>query len=271
MAAGSGHKALSRDFFENQSVRFARYCGATMPFFIAVILFDVMLVYHAYKSGRLQPWVYIILMFPFIGGIAYLGVVVVPEWFDGAKQRRRVAEARDPNNRYRILSEELLLTDTIAIRSELAGACYELGRFDEAIHHFDHILAQPLGHEPQYALGKARAQHGQGRPDEALATLDRLRQTWPDFESADGHLLYARALAETGRSDEALEEYEQINELYPGAEATVRHGLLLEQLGRVSDAKARYGELLVRMKRVPQHIRNAQAEWISTAEKRLSV
>src|SRR5689334_14866704 len=89
-----------------------------MPFFIVVILFDVTLVYHAYKNGRLQPWVFIILMFPLIGGIAFLGVVVVPEWFDGAKQRRRVAQARDPNNRYRILSEELQVTDTIeSVRS----------------------------------------------------------------------------------------------------------------------------------------------------------
>ena len=88
--------------------------------------------------------------------------------------------------------------------------------------------------------------------------------------SAEGHLLYARALAETGRSDEALDEYEQIAESYPSAEASVRHGLLLEQLGRVADAKAKYGELLVRMKRTPQYVREAQAEWLSTAEKRLS-
>jgi len=241
-----------------------------MPLFIAVILFALMLVYHAYKTGRMQPWAYIILMFPLIGGLAYLAIAVLPEWLDGAKQRRRAAESRDPNTRYRVFSEELQVTDTIATRSELAAACADLGRFDEAIRHYDHILGQPLGHEPRYALGKAKAQHGLDRPQDVLATLEQLRETWPVFESAEGHLLYARALAETGRSDEALDEYEQIAESYPSAEASVRHGLLLEQLGRVADAKAKYGELLVRMKRTPQYVREAQAEWLSTAEKRLS-
>jgi hypothetical protein len=47
--------------------------------------------------------------------------------------------------------------------------------------------------------------------------------------------------------------------------------LLLEQLGRKAEAKAKYGELLVLMKRTPQYVRDAQAEWLSTAEKRLSV
>ena len=64
-----------------------------------------------------------------------------------------------------------------------------------------------MGSEPAYALGKAQAQFGLNRPADALATLDDLKAQWPDFESAEGHLLYARSLAEVGRIDEALDEY----------------------------------------------------------------
>ena len=43
-------------------------------------------------------------------------------------------------------------------------------------------------------LGRARAEFGLGRFTEARATLDDLRARWPSWESADGHLLYARTL-----------------------------------------------------------------------------
>ena len=80
-------------------------------------------------------------------------------------------------------------------------------RFDEAERHYDHILTLPMGREPAYALGKAQAQFGLDRFADTLVTLDHLKEQWPDFESAEGHLLYARSLAEIGRIDEALDEY----------------------------------------------------------------
>ena len=99
------------------------------------------------------------------------------------------------------------------------------------VRHYDHILMLPLGGEPAYALGKAQAEFGRNRPAEALATLDDLQKRWPDFESAEGHLLYARSLAEVGRIDEALEEYYALVPYSPGAEARVRYGMLLRMVG----------------------------------------
>ena len=43
-------------------------------------------------------------------------------------------------------------------------------------------------------LGLARAEFGLGRSEDTVKTLDELRRRWPDYQSAEGHLLYARAL-----------------------------------------------------------------------------
>src|SRR5262249_36625757 len=99
---------------------------------------------------------------------------------------------------------------------------------------------------------------------------DGLRERWPDFESADGHLLYARALAELGRTDEALEEYHALVGYAPGAEARVRYGLLLDMVGRTAEARIVFNELLIQMRRAPKYLRDAQAEWLNIAEKQLS-
>jgi hypothetical protein len=82
--------------------------------------------------------------------------------------------------------------------------------------------------------------------------------------------LYARALAGVGRNEEALAEFQGVAAYFPGPEARVRYGLLLNLMGRTSEAKVVFAELLIQMKRTPKHLRAAQAEWLSIAEKQLS-
>ena len=125
----------------------------------------------------------------------------------------------------------------------------------------------PLGDDAIYALGKARAQFGLGRAQDAVATLDELRTRWPDYQSAEGHLLYARALEESGRTQDALAEYQALANYYPGAEARVRYGLLLDKAGRQGEAKTVLTDVLTQLKRAPKYVRRAQAEWIALAEK----
>src|SRR5439155_5428086 len=222
-----------------------------MPVALVVLLLDITLIYHASKTGRLQPWAFIILMIPLVGALAYIVVELVPEWFGspGAQQvRRRVANKLDPEKRYRELSDRMLDADTIANRSALAAECLELGRFDEAERHYDHILSLPLGDDPIYALGKARAQFGAKRPSEAIATLDNLQSHWPNFQSAEAHLLYARALAQAGRADEALEEFSALLTDSPGADVGVRYGILMKLVGCAAEGWVVLKEVMLQMK-----------------------
>jgi hypothetical protein len=64
--------------------------SAAMPFALVILLLDITLVYHASRTGRMQPWAFIILMVPLFGAIAYICVEVIPEWFSspGARQAR---------------------------------------------------------------------------------------------------------------------------------------------------------------------------------------
>ena len=243
-----------------------------MPFGIVLLLVNVGLIVHAAKTGRFWPWGYVILFIPGFGALAYVLVELLPEWFGSAQgqhARRRVVSTLDPGKRYRMLTDQLEVADTIANRGALAEECLELGKFAEAERHYEHILALPMGDDAIYAFGKARAQFGLGHASEAVATLDDLRKRWPDYQSAEAHLLYARALEESGRTDDALYEYQAVANYYPGAEARVRYGLLLDKAGRRAEAKVVFTELLTGLKRAPKYVRRVQAEWIALAEKAL--
>ncbi len=243
-----------------------------MPLALILGVLDVILVVHAAKTGRFSPWAYVILLIPVFGALAYVAVELVPDWFgsvQGQKARKRFVSTLDPERRYRALADELAITDTIANREALAAECLALGKFEEAKHHFDEIVARPLGEEPVYFLGRARAEFGLGRPADAIATLDDLRRRWPDYQSADGHLLYARSLEEAGRAEEALAEFQALADYFPGAEARVRYGMLLGRLGREAEAKRVLTDVVTHMRRAPKYVRRVQAEWIGLAEKAL--
>ena len=243
-----------------------------MPFGVILLVINVGLIVHAAKTGRFWPWGYVILFIPGFGALAYVLVELLPEWFGSAQgqhARRRVVSTLDPEKRYRLLTDQLDVADTIANRAALADECLTLGKFAEAEGHYERILALPMGDDAVYALGKARAQFGLGHPQDAVATLEDLRVRWPDYQSADGHLLYARALEDSGHTEEALFEYQAVANYYPGAEARARYGLLLDKAGRRAEAKVVFTELLTHLKRAPKYVRRVQAEWIALAEKAL--
>lgn len=244
-----------------------------MPFALAILMLDVMFVWHAAKTGRMCPWAYIILALPGFGALAYLAIEIVPEWLgsvEGQKACAAIDRKLDPLKRYRALTREVAVADTVANRAALADECLNLQGYEEAKQHFEAILRQPQGDEPAFMLGRARAEFGLGEFNRAIGTLDGLRARFPHFQSAEAHLLYARALDEGGHTDDAIAEYEALIEYYPGAEARVRFGELLTAIGRGREGRAMFLEVKARAAKAPAYVRKTQGQWIAAAEKALS-
>jgi hypothetical protein len=241
-----------------------------MPLAVVLFLVDATLVIHAAKSGRFWPWAYVILLLPGFGALGYVIVELVPEWMGsvhGRQTRKRLSRNFNPEKQYRQLADQLEVADTIASRAALADECLDLGKFVEAKRHYEHILAQPLGDDPIYCVRKARAEFGLEAWQQAVATLDDLRRRWPDYQSGEAHLLYARALEAGGRTQEALDEYQALSAYYPGAEPRVRRALLLKAVGRGAEARGLFAEVVKQLRRAPRHARRLQAEWIAIAER----
>lgn len=236
------------------------------------ILFTVInigLIVHAIKTGRFMPWFYVLLFLPGIGAAIYIVVELIPEWTGTRRARnarQRIGRTLNPTGRYRQLTDELAMVDTISNRSALAEECLNLSRFDEALALYADILHKPLGDEPVFMLGKARALFGLGRMEETVACLEELKARWQNYTSFDGHLLYARALEGAGRNDEALEHYELVGRYFPGAEPRVRQAQLLKRLGHDAESRAIAEDVARGLQRAPSHVRRNQREWLSLAQ-----
>ena len=161
------------------------------------------------------------------------------------------------------------VTGNVASRQRYADELVRLGRAKEALPIYQTCLTGVFQEDPKLLLGYARAQFESGEPAAARATLDDLIRKNPDFKSADGHLLYARAVEAEGDVEKALSEYATLSEYYPGAEAGVRYARVLNRLGKRSEAQQTLKALLDRAKFAPAHYRKAQREWLDEAHREL--
>jgi hypothetical protein len=241
-----------------------------MLFAIISIIIQVLLVVHCIKTGRQFLWIWVIVLLPIAGPIAYIAVEMLPELF-GSRAAKRTARGMkkvlDPHADLRRYESEARMGGNVASTQRYAEELVRQGRHDEAIEQYRKALTGLYEHDPNLMLGIAKAQFGKGDAPAARQTLDDLIRVNPDFRSPEGHLLYARALETEGNADKALEEYKVLAQSYPGAEAAARYAQLLKAQGQPEESQRVARELLDSARIAPAHYRRAQKEWLDVAEK----
>jgi hypothetical protein len=239
-------------------------------FLIISIIIQVLLVVHCIKTGRNTIWIWVIVLLPIAGPLAYIAVELLPELFGSRTAKRtarNVKKALDPQADLRRYENEARMGGNVASTQRYAEELTRQGRYDEAIEQFRKALTGLYEHDPNLMLGIAKAQFGKGDPSGARQTLDDLIRLNPDFRSPEGHLLYARSLEDEGNATKALEEYKVLAHSYPGAEAAARYAQLLKSQGQADESKKIARDLLDQARVAPEHYRRAQKEWLDVAER----
>jgi hypothetical protein len=238
-------------------------------------LLSLGLIVHCIKTGRNTIWVYVLVVlisFPFIGSLVYFGAEILPGLLRSRSTQRAMRGIRttlDPEGQLRKLETEANVAGNVASRQRYADELVRLGRAAEALPIYKTCLTGVFTEDPKLLMGYARAQFESGDAAGARKTLDDLITTNPDFKSADGHLLYARALEAEGDVSKALSEYAALAEYFPGAEAYVRYAKLLNRSDQSPLAQQTLKALLDRAKYAPAHFRKAQREWLDEAHREL--
>jgi len=241
-----------------------------MPVLLALsVALQFFCLVHMVRTGRPYWWLWIILIGSFLGVAVYIVTQVLPDLRASPKARRaarRVQQALDPARERRRIEAELAVSDTVQNRLRLARECLALGDAGNAVVLFESCLKGLHANDPHIMLGLAQAQFAHGDAGATRRTLEALITANPAFRSADGHLLYARALEQLGDVDAALHEYEALSEGYPGEEGRMRYALLLRRIGRPEEARRLFDQTLARAKIAPRHYRQENHEWIELAK-----
>lgn len=242
-------------------------------FFILSLALQAALIVHVIKTGRNMLWIWAIALLPAAGPLAYLAVEVLPGLFRGAaghRAKRGVQRMLDPDRELKRAAAEVEVSGNVDARLRLGEELRERGQYSEAIDTYRSGLRGVFEHDPALLLGLARAQFAAGRYAEARASWALLTARNPDFKSADGRLLYARALEAAGALDDAEREYAAVAPGFPGAEARLRYALVLKRRGKQDDARRELKELLDAARLAPAHYRRAQAQWLDSARREMA-
>ena len=244
------------------------FTQATLLHFIIAVALAV----HAMKTGRSQWWLFILLLVPLIGSIAYVVIELIPAMFrsQGAKKvATEIGSALDPDKEWRERVKQAELVDSVDAKRALAEECEKKGMWADAIRLYETAATGIFADDPAVLTGLARARLGGGDAAAALETLDKLEEVQPRTRNQEAHLLHARALEGLGRTEEALAEYDGVSRYYAGFEAKARYGLLLLKQGRVNQARDMFMEVVRASSAKPVAIAPGDKEWIRIAKANL--
>jgi len=236
---------------------------------IAIMLAAVV---HIIKTGRNFIWVYVVIFIPLFGALVYFAVEIIPEMFKSRAARKIGANAKamaDPNKSFREARRAAEMTGSVDSKRTLAEEYARRGDYSSAIEIYRDALVGHFADDPALLMGLAKVQFASGDGAGAQEALDRLQAADPKFVSADGHLLYARALELQGKNDEAAGEYERLVRYFSGEEARVRYAVLLQKIGRNDEAQALYAETVKMLDGAPKRYQALQKEWGDIARRNL--
>jgi hypothetical protein len=243
-----------------------------MIYWILSILFELALVVHIVKTGRNTLWIWVVVLVPVVGPLAYVVVEILPELLGTRAAKRAASGLRktvDPHRDLRQASQRLAVNDSVDSRRRVADELFDRGRYDDAMEHYRASMNGIYRYEPLLMLGLAKAQFAKRQVTEARQTLDDLIANNPDFKSPEGHLLYARALEAEGNVDKALSEYQTLTKYHSGAEAMYRYANLLKRQGQIERGNAMLKELLANAELAGAVFRREQHEWLEAAQREL--
>jgi len=241
-----------------------------LPLIILSILVQLALVVHIVKTGRSTTWVFIVLFFPLIGTLAYIIVELLPELTSsrtGRTAAKKVAKAINPDKELREAAERYEIAQTPKNAMTLANAHLQHEHYSDAKELFVRARVGLYSDDPDMIIGLASAHFGLREYADTLLLLDELKRKHPKRTSAEGHLLYARALQESGRTEEAIKEYEALMSYFPGPEPGCRLAMILKERGESGRAEDLLQGVLRKSKISGRHYNELYKEWVALARR----
>src|SRR3954468_13968556 len=244
-----------------------------MLIFLASILVQIACAVHCVRGGRNSLWLMVIIFLSLPGCLAYFIFEILPG-LSGRREvravRRAAVKALDPEREIRLAREAVEIADTAANRIALADALVALGRWNEAIPHYDIAEGKAPGVDRPTRFKLAVACFEAGKSDRARELLESLPPSNSQSENDRAALLLARLFEEDKETERALALYAELGERMPGAEAQCRQAALLMTIGRRREALPLLSEAERRARRMDRQERAKQSDMYDWAAQNLA-
>ena len=234
-----------------------------MPFLILSVLLQVAFVIHIVKTGRNTTWIWIVIMLPVAGAIAYLILEILPDLTNSRAGRtagRKVTSVINPNKSLNHAAHNFSVSDTVENSMRLADECFSKGLYEDAKTLYEKCLVGIHSNDPAVMVGLARAEFMLRHYSNTKSLLDRLIENNPEYKNQDAHLLYARTLEALNDIAAAAHEYEVLHGYFSGPEASFYYGMFLKSQNQYDLANRIFNEIISKAKMSSKHYSSLHKE-----------
>ncbi|WP_348943754.1 hypothetical protein ABHF33_09590 [Chitinibacter sp. FCG-7] len=210
-----------------------------MPILLLGWVVQIFLIIHVVRTGRPNWWIWVLFAAPFIGGLAYFVVEILP----GSRTERQVGKigknivkSINPDLDLRRRAQELEICGSVDNKRKLAEECLERGMPQDAVALYASTLNGPYKNDPHLIFGLARSHFANTDVAATQRLLSQLQLEHPQFQREEVQLLQARNATYGDDVAAALQQLEAVTAIYSGLEAAFRYGEYLLRQGH--NAKA---------------------------------
>lgn len=146
----------------------------TRVLLILPYLLELLLLIHIIKTGRSYTWVWLLFLVPYVSGIAYVILCVIPDLISGPSNRVGGGSLIDevfPGIKIKKLEQTVRNSSTTANIVELADAYADAGNYDKAIELYKGCLEGLYKHDAGIQFKLMSALYEKGKTDEAKEIL----------------------------------------------------------------------------------------------------
>jgi hypothetical protein len=207
-------------------------------------LLQLLCIIHVVRTGRNTSWIWLIIFVPYVGGVAYLLVEVLPTLGRGG--RRALATTRDivertinPSARLKTLERTAAFSPTHENERALADEYAACGDHAKALVLYEKLASGMHARDADLVLARARCFYGLGRHHDGNRLLDDLEAAGHDFRTIPEALVRLKLMEGAGGDGIALAAvWTRYERKFQSFEFAWHHADFLARTGRKAEALA---------------------------------
>lgn len=235
-----------------------------MILYYAGIAFTIAMAVMCVRRGQTHPWIWLILLFPPIGGMVYLLTELL-----GSQSLRARTRERASKRELKLAEAEVRRLDNAEAWTSYAHALRSRKDYDRALEAANSAVEkEPSSWRALHELGLA--QMGRGDYDDAAATLYKVVELQPPHSGSDASFALAVSLQNSGRKDEARSVLERLARTSSLPQVLFSLASLQADAGQTNDARKSLERIIEEAEYVPKYHRREVMPWVRKAKKALS-
>ncbi len=237
-----------------------------MFFFSIPLLLQILLIVHAFKTGRDRIWIYILIFLPFAGAAAYLIIEILPEFFRSStayKAKNAISHAAAPNREFEMLKSMAELSPTFDNIKKLGDEYFRRKQYEEAAELYQKALSGPFNDDAGVLYKLAETYYCSSLYEKAKSALYRIYNKQNDNSTIEVIALLAETEDLTGNPEKAEEFY--LKAANRGADFRYRYnyGKFLLNKGKKKEANEQFLNILNSYEILPLHYKKKNRKWVS--------